>query len=172
MIHFRCPQCHTLLKVPDEKAGLTGKCPKCQALITAHSPETQASAAPSWKEDTQPVSHIGSSATSSTGEYGFGHARRSKQTAHAPAYRYAKALGSFFIIFGWVICGVGSIGFLGTLANPDNWDMPAGFFLFPLLTSAAVVIGGLFCMAFGQMLHCIRDTAQNSFYLRGANGPR
>jgi phage FluMu protein Com len=33
-IEFRCSQCNQLLRVPDDSAGKSARCPKCQALMT------------------------------------------------------------------------------------------------------------------------------------------
>jgi len=33
LIQFPCPQCCTVLRVPDDKAGKKGKCPKCGGVI-------------------------------------------------------------------------------------------------------------------------------------------
>jgi len=38
MIRFRCPHCDKPLKVPEEKAGVTGHCPRCHGRYTAPAP--------------------------------------------------------------------------------------------------------------------------------------
>lgn len=40
MIRFACPSCSAVMSVTDEKAGKTGKCPKCQAAFLIPVPES------------------------------------------------------------------------------------------------------------------------------------
>jgi DNA-directed RNA polymerase subunit RPC12/RpoP len=46
MIRFACPGCSSTFSVPDEKAGKSGKCPKCQAQFIIPQPEGSPAAPP------------------------------------------------------------------------------------------------------------------------------
>jgi DNA-directed RNA polymerase subunit M/transcription elongation factor TFIIS len=54
MIRFACPGCEATYTVPDEKAGKTGKCPKCQAQFVIPTPPPAAAAAPPPRPDPTP----------------------------------------------------------------------------------------------------------------------
>ena len=50
MIHFRCPQCASRLRVDETKAGQEAKCPKCESLLRI---PDQASSVPARPDDGQ-----------------------------------------------------------------------------------------------------------------------
>ncbi len=54
MIRFACPGCNATFSVGDEKAGKTGKCPKCQSQFVI--PEAEGGPAPSSPPPPPPVS--------------------------------------------------------------------------------------------------------------------
>src|SRR5262245_22205852 len=49
MIEFKCPSCDVLLRIPDEKAGKSARCPKCREPIRAPAPAPAAQPKPAPK---------------------------------------------------------------------------------------------------------------------------
>ena len=56
MITFNCDGCSATFKVPDDKAGKRGKCPRCGAVVSVPSPQAQRSRDPVSHPAIQPSS--------------------------------------------------------------------------------------------------------------------
>ena len=98
-------------------------------------------------------------------------------TVKIPNYGGVKFLGAVYTLLGWITCVVGGIIFLVvavvTVAAIAQGEQPGreivpGVFMgvVGLWWGAATVLVGLMQIGFGQLFYCIRDMAQNSFYLQ------
>lgn len=166
MIVVTCPSCLAVLRVSDDKAGSMGKCPKCQAHVRVPAAEASRREEPVPEPDIDWAPDLGKQAPTAAAKPDWRTAPPPEQIS-VPNYGGVQFLGTLYIVLGYIACTIGGVVFLE--AATRNTTSRAGVTM-GLLAGGGVVITGLMMVGFGQLFHCIRDMAQNSFRLRGLSG--
>lgn len=166
-IHFLCSHCGAKLRVPDEKGGKMGKCPKCSDPI--HIPAESTIAENDEGAEAAPPSAL---PVGGGGAHPPKRVGRPRTQPPAPQYGLARLGGTIAMILGALII-VGSViafivGLIGALKLSGHRSFGPGSAVLVFHAFLSLIFGtlsGVVAMGFGQLFHCIRDAARNSFHL-------
>jgi len=195
MIQLTCSQCGSNLGVTDKMAGKKGKCPKCGKMNVIPYPDDKpppeeqqdgsslrdlAAAA----SNASPLPNVHRPA--STSVHGQPSRSRRRSSANPPNYTGVKFIGYLFIGLGVLLWIVGVVILIKALTTPSEsgvhditatspgqtvvrtvWTGPGGEqVIFGVIVAIFFGIHGFILVGIGQLFFCIRDMAQNSYYLR------
>jgi hypothetical protein len=181
MIEFHCEACGAPVRIGDEFGGKKGRCPSCGAVIDipAQSDPAVAKAAPAPAPGPTPQSPAPmppQPAPAAAPAFApLPGAPRPRMVV--PRYGGVTFLGYMFICMGILMCVMGLLVFLAAAIGGAGASyamrgraMPVGFgasmALIGLIYGGFIGIWGLMGVGMGFLVFCIRDMAQNTFYLR------